>query len=94
MKTQSKICLAVVAISTLPLSALASQYCIVDQPREECWNEQVVTQARGNDYVAALIGDVAGGLLGSRIGSGNGRNAATAIDAVTGALTGDRLYGG
>lgn len=94
MNTKSKICLAIVALATLPLSALAAQYRIVDQPRQECWNEQVATQARGNDYGPALIGGVVGGLLGSRVGGGNGRNAATAIGAVTGALTGDRLYGG
>lgn len=86
--------LAVTAIVSLPLSAFATQYRFVDQPRQECWNEQVATQSRNNDYGPALIGGVAGGLLGSRVGGGNGRNAATAIGAVAGALTGERLYGG
>ncbi len=86
---------AVAAVGVaMPVSVLATQYRIVDQPRQECWNEQVATQARGNDYGAALIGGVAGGLLGSTVGGGNGRNAAAALGAVTGALTGDRLYGG
>ena len=94
MLTKLSKILATAAAISLPLSALATQYRIVDQPRQECWNEQVATQVRGNDYGAALIGGVAGGLLGSTVGGGNGRNAATAIGAVTGALTGDRLYGG
>ena len=86
--------LTAATVLSLPFSAMATQYRVVDQPRQECWNEQVATPARGNDYGAALIGGVAGGLLGSTVGGGNGRNAATAIGAVTGALTGDRLYGG
>lgn len=82
------------AFLTLPISALATQYRVVDQPRQECWNEQVATQVRGSDYGPALIGGVAGGLLGSTVGGGSGRNAATAIGAITGALSGDRLYSG
>lgn len=94
MRIKMQNILTAAAVIGLPLSAFATQYRIVDQPRQECWNEQVATQARGNDYGAALIGGVAGGLLGSTVGGGNGRNAAAAIGAVTGALTGDRLYGG
>lgn len=94
MLTKLQRILAAAAVVSLPLSAYATQYRVVDQPRQECWNEQVATHQRGNDYGAALIGGVAGGLLGSTVGGGNGRNAATAIGAITGALTGDRLYGG
>jgi uncharacterized protein YcfJ len=39
----------------------------------------------------SVIGGIAGALLGSRVGGGNGRLAMTAVGAVTGAMTGDRL---
>jgi len=38
-----------------------------------------------------VIGGIAGALLGSQAGGGNGRVALTALGAVTGAMTGDRL---
>ena len=85
--------LGMLVVLSLPLSASATQYRIVDQPREECWNEQVPVQARSGDYGAALIGGVAGGLLGSNVGKGNGRTAATALGAVAGAVIGDRGWG-
>ncbi len=39
----------------------------------------------------SVIGGLAGALLGSQVGGGNGRIAASALGAVTGALTGDRM---
>lgn len=39
----------------------------------------------------SVIGGIAGALLGSQAGGGNGKLALTALGAVTGAMTGDRL---
>lgn len=76
-----------------PFAARATQYQVVEKPRQECWNEQVAVQGGGADYSGAVIGGLAGGLLGHTVGGGNGRNAATAVGAVTGALIGDRGWG-
>ncbi|GAC1416410.1 MAG: hypothetical protein NVSMB6_18780 [Burkholderiaceae bacterium] len=81
-------------LAALPFVAHATQYQVVERPRQECWNEQVAIQSGGGDYGAAVIGGLAGGLLGNTVGGGNGRNAATAVGAVTGALVGDRGWGG
>jgi hypothetical protein len=82
-----------VALLALPLAAMATEYRTVDRPRQECWNEQVAVRGGGGDIGSALIGGVAGGLLGNTIGGGNGRTAATAVGAVTGAMVGDRVWG-
>lgn len=39
----------------------------------------------------SVIGGIAGAILGAQVGGGNGRIAASALGAVTGAFTGDRL---
>lgn len=46
---------------------------------------------RGNDLAAATIGGLAGGLVGNQIGDGSGRDIATAVGAVGGALAGRRV---
>ena len=69
----------------------------VNYPRQDCRTEyeqvprhQQQRQAdRSNG--GAIIGGIAGGLLGSQVGGGNGRLAATAAGAITGALVGDRM---
>lgn len=42
------------------------------------------------NYGGAVIGGLAGGLLGSQIGGGSGRLAATAVGAGTGAVIGSQ----
>jgi uncharacterized protein YcfJ len=70
------------------------QYESVSLPREEC-SSQWVTEARrtggGQNYGGAVIGGVAGALLGNQVGKGHGREAATAVGAVVGAFAGDHL---
>ena len=78
----------------LPAVAGATEYRIVERPRQECWNEQVPVQAARRDAGGAIIGGIAGGLLGNQIGGGNGRVVATAVGAMTGAVVGDRMSGG
>lgn len=73
------------------------QYESVTVPREECashWVNEVRRTGGGQDYGGAVIGGVAGALLGNQVGRGHGREAATAVGAVVGAFTGDRLANG
>lgn len=73
------------------------QYENVTVPREECashWVNEVRRTGGGPDYGGAVIGGVAGALLGNQVGRGHGREAATAVGAVVGAVTGDRLANG
>ena len=85
-----KTSLALLALA-LPTVAFATEYQIVERPRQECWNEQVQVQQRGDDAGGAIIGGIAGGLLGNQVGHGNGRTAATAVGAITGAMIGERM---
>jgi uncharacterized protein YcfJ len=52
-------------------------------------NEVHRTDSR--NYGGAVIGGIAGALLGNQVGGGHGREAATAVGAVVGAMTGDNL---
>jgi uncharacterized protein YcfJ len=71
----------------------------VNRPRQECRteivqvNRQVQTNAppqqRSNG--GAIIGGIAGALIGNQVGGGSGRTTATAAGAIIGALSGDRL---
>lgn len=70
------------------------QYESVSVPRQEC-AVQTVTQVQQvnapHNYGGAVVGGVAGALLGNQVGRGHGREAATAIGAVVGAFTGDNV---
>lgn len=70
------------------------QYESVAVPRQECAT-QTVTQVQqvntGRDYGGAVVGGIAGALLGNQVGRGHGREASTALGAVVGAFTGDNL---
>lgn len=73
------------------------QYETVNVPREEC-SVNVVHETRpvdaGPNYGGAIVGGVAGAVLGNQVGRGHGREAATAVGAVVGALAGDRIARG
>ncbi|WP_082584271.1 glycine zipper 2TM domain-containing protein [Noviherbaspirillum sp. Root189] len=86
-----KAILGAVALLTLPFAASATEYRIVERPRQECWQEQVPVQAAGNDYGGAIVGGIAGGILGNQVGGGSGKTIATAVGAMTGAVVGDRM---
>ncbi len=70
------------------------QYESVSIPRQEC-SSQVVNETRqvsgGQNYGGAVVGGVAGALLGNQVGKGHGREAATAVGAVVGALAGNNI---
>jgi uncharacterized protein YcfJ len=72
------------------------QYESVSVPREECRSHWINETRRtgGREYGGAVIGGVAGALLGNQVGRGHGREAATALGAVVGAFAGDRIANG
>lgn len=66
----------------------------INQPRRECWTERVSESreaVRDRSLGGAIIGGLAGGILGHQVGKGSGRKAATVIGAATGAIVGDRI---
>ncbi len=69
------------------------QYETVAVPRQECTNQVVseVHRTGSHDYGGAVVGGIAGALLGNQVGGGHGREAATAVGAVVGAMTGDNI---
>lgn len=70
------------------------QYEGVTVPREECsrhWVNERRRAGQPHHYGGAVIGGVAGALLGNQVGKGHGREAATALGAVVGAMAGDRM---
>lgn len=73
------------------------QYENVSVPRNECssqWINETRRTGGVQQYGGAVVGGVAGALLGNQVGRGHGREAATALGAVVGAFTGDRVAGG
>ena len=70
------------------------QYESVSVPRQEC-SVQTVNEVQrtggGRDYGGAVVGALAGGVIGNQVGGGQGRQAATALGAVFGALAGDTI---
>lgn len=81
-------------IDNARVRSVQPQYESVTVPRQECSNQWVneehrVESRRG--YDGAVIGGLAGAVLGNQVGKGHGREAATALGAVLGAFTGDRV---
>lgn len=77
------------------------QYESVSVPRNECssqWIEE--PRYRGNherhgqserQYGGAILGGLAGGVVGHQFGGGSGKDAATALGVVLGAMAGDQM---
>lgn len=83
--------LSICVILAVPMAVAATEYQVVERPRQECWNEQVPVQSGGQGYGGAIVGGIAGGVLGNQVGGGNGKTIATAVGAATGAVVGDRI---
>ncbi|HVF35992.1 MAG TPA: glycine zipper 2TM domain-containing protein [Candidatus Saccharimonadia bacterium] len=66
------------------------EYYQVAEPREECYEERVVTrEPRGGDTTGGtILGALIGGAIGNQVGSGDGRRAATVAGAVIGGSVG------
>lgn len=71
--------------------SVAPQFEQINQPRQECNTEYVMTPRQPRGIGGSILGGVAGGLLGNQVGGGNGRTAATAVGAIAGAIVGDRM---
>jgi len=81
-------------VDTARVRSVQPQYETVTIPRQECTSQWINETHRVEDrrqYGGAVIGGVAGALLGNQLGKGHGREAATALGAVVGAFTGDRV---
>ncbi|ADL56288.1 glycine zipper 2TM domain-containing protein [Gallionella capsiferriformans] len=63
----------------------------VNEPRRECWNENVQSAPKERSIGGAVLGGIAGGILGNQVGGGNGQTVATAAGAIAGAVVGDRI---
>ena len=81
-------------IDTARVRSVQPQYETVSVPRQECssqWINETHRVEGQRSYGGAVIGGVAGAVLGNQVGKGHGREAATALGAVVGAIAGDRL---
>jgi uncharacterized protein YcfJ len=74
------------------------QYENINVPRNECsshWVEErdsrVSSERPDRQYGGAIVGGLAGGVLGHQVGGGSGKDAATALGVVLGAIAGDHL---
>lgn len=77
------------------------QYENISVPRNECSSHWINERGnRGNgvghepqsrQYGGAIVGGLAGGVLGHQVGGGRGKDAATALGVVLGAIAGDQL---
>lgn len=79
---------------TARVRSATPEYERISTPRKECSSEWV-TETREvpaqRQYGGAVIGGLAGALIGNQVGKGHGREAATAVGAVVGALAGDNI---
>ena len=66
------------------------EYYQVLEPREDCYDERVVTREPdgGDPTGGTILGALIGGALGNQVGSGSGRRAATVAGAVIGGSVG------
>ncbi len=81
-------------VDTARVRSVQPQYDTVSVPRQECtsqWINETQRVEESRQYGGAVIGGVAGAVLGNQLGKGHGREAATALGAVVGAFTGDRV---
>lgn len=73
------------------------QYENITVPREECRSQWINEQSsrreepQARQYAGAIVGGLAGGVLGHQVGGGRGKDAATALGVVLGAITGDQF---
>ena len=76
------------------------QYENVTQPRNECTSHWINERGgryggepQARQYGGAIVGGLAGGVLGNQIGGGNGKKLATVVGAVGGAVVGNQVEG-
>jgi uncharacterized protein YcfJ len=72
------------------VSAVPIRETVASTPRQECWTEYSEGSG-GNRTAGAVIGGIAGGLIGHQFGSGSGNTAATIAGALGGAAVGNEI---
>lgn len=72
-----------------------TQIIETSRPERECWQEEVVHEARGGSDLGGLVlGGVVGGVIGNRFGGGNGKKVATVAGSIAGAALGQEMTRG
>ncbi|OIN93310.1 MAG: hypothetical protein AUJ20_04645 [Comamonadaceae bacterium CG1_02_60_18] len=73
----------------------------ISVPRQQCsshWVEEPVRRSGGErrdrNYGGAIVGGLAGGVIGHQFGAGTGKDAATALGVILGAMVGDQHQNG
>ena len=64
----------------------------VGMPQQVCTDQQVAVQGQKSG-AGAVLGAIAGGVLGNSVGRGAGKDAATALGIVGGAVVGNNIEG-
>lgn len=85
--------LAAPAWSAVEQARVLSRTPVLEQvlvPRDVCRDETATVQP-AKSGTGAVVGAIAGGVLGHQIGDGSGRVIATTVGAIGGAVIGDRL---
>ena len=92
--------LAVLCSAAIGASAMATEYgrvisatpitSQVSVPQQVCHDEQQVVRAPSTG-AGAVIGAIAGGILGHTVGAGDGRILATGVGAIAGSVIGDHV---
>jgi uncharacterized protein YcfJ len=88
-------CIQAPAANAQEVGRVISSTPVIQQvavPRQVCTQNQVVTPGQKSGAGAAM-GAIAGGAIGNSIGQGFGRDAATMLGLIGGALMGDRVEG-
>ena len=78
-------------MDSAPVVSRAPIYQTVSEPQQQCWTESVTSYEERRTPGGAILGGLTGGVIGHQIGSGRGRDAATAFGVVIGALVGDHV---
>jgi uncharacterized protein YcfJ len=68
-------------------------HAVVGPPEQRCWVEREQYVDNRNQVGGAVVGAIIGGVLGHQVGSGRGRDVATAGGAVAGAAIGANAAG-
>jgi uncharacterized protein YcfJ len=72
---------------------VTSVHAVVGPPQQRCWVEHQDYVDRSANVGGAVVGAIIGGVLGHQVGSGRGRDVATAGGAVAGAAIGANAVG-
>jgi len=64
-------------------------YQVVTETLQQCVTETVTPSDKGSG--GAILGAIVGGVVGNQIGGGSGRDIATGVGVITGAVVGDNM---